>query len=224
MPSEEAQLRQQIVDTGKYLVERGLVVGTAGNISARLGEHRFVVTPSGMDYHRFGPDDLCVVDWLTGEIVGSRRPSIETGLHAAVYRNRPDVWAVVHTHSLFATAVAASRRELPCILDAMALQFGGGVPVAKYGIPGSRQLADQAVWALGKRGAVLLANHGVVAVGRDLKDALSGAELVERAAQIMVYASSVGKAVPLDPEEVGRVRVAFQTSYGQNPGQERPGE
>lgn len=224
MAVEEGALRQEIVDTGRYLSERGLVVGTAGNISVRLDEHRFLITPSGMDYRRFGPDDLSVVDWLTGETSGPRRPSIETGLHAAVHRNRPDVGAVVHTHSLFATAVATARRELPCLLDAMALQFGGAVPVAKYGIPGSRQLADQAAWALGKKGAVLLANHGVVAVGVDLSEALANAELVERAAQVMVYASSLGKPVPLEPEAVARVRVAFQTSYGQNPGQEKAGE
>ncbi|MDI6870631.1 MAG: class II aldolase/adducin family protein [Bacillota bacterium] len=224
MPRDEGRLRKEVVECGRRLVARGLVTGTAGNLSARLDAVRFLVTPSGMDYERFGPGDLCAVNGETGEVTGPRRPSIETGLHAAVYRLRPDVGAVVHTHSLFATALAAARRELPCILDAMAVQFGGPVPVARYAIPGSKDLADSAARTLGDGGAVLLANHGVVAVGGDLEEAMSRAELVERAAQTFLLAASVGKAVPLDNDSIRWIQTFFRTSYGQHPGQGKEGE
>lgn len=224
MPRDEGRLRDELVDCGRRLLAKGLVTGTAGNLSARLDETRFIVTPSGMDYERFGPADLCLVDLESGEVQGSRRPSIETGLHAAVYRLRADAGAVVHTHSLFATVVAAARREIPCILDAMAVQFGGAVPVARYAIPGSKDLADNAARALGDRGAVLLANHGAVAVGGDLPEAMGRAELVERAAQTMVYAAHVGKAIPLDNDSIRWIQTFFQARYGQQPGRGKAGE
>lgn len=224
MPRDEARLREELVECGRRLIAKGLVTGTAGNLSTRIDDVRIIVTPSGMDYERFGPEDLCAVNLENGEVAGPRRPSIETGLHAAVYRSRPDVGAVIHTHSLFATAVAATRREIPCILDAMAIQFGGAVPVARYAIPGSKDLAENAARALGDRGAVLLANHGVVAVGEDLKEAMGRAELVERAAQTLIHAAQVGKAVPLDADSIRWIQTFFQTRYGQQPGQGKGGE
>lgn len=223
MPNED-HLRRELVEGGRRLVARGLLTGTAGNLSVRLDAVTFLITPSGMDYDTFGPEDLCAVNLETGEVSGPRRPSLETGLHAAVYRMRADLGAVVHTHSLFATAVAAARKELPCILDAMAIQFGGAVPIARYAIPGSKDLADNAARALGDRGAVLLANHGVVAVGGDFAEALSRAELVERAAQTLVYASSVGKAVPLGTDSIKWIQTYFRTRYGQEPGKGKGGE
>lgn len=223
MPRDEGRLREELVECGRRLVAGGLVTGTAGNLSARLDEVRFLVTPSGMDYDRFGPADLCLVNGETGEVAGRRRPSIETGLHAAIYRLRPDVGAVVHTHSPYATAVAVARRDLPCILDAMAVQFGGAVPVARYAIPGSKDLADSAARALGDGGAVLLANHGVVAVGGELGEAMGRAELVERAAQIFLLAASVSKAVPLDGDSIRWIQAFFRANYGQHPGQGKGG-
>lgn len=224
MARDEQKLREEIVAAGQYLLDRGLVFGTAGNISARIDESRFVLTPSGMDYRRFGPADLCLVNLENGEVAGTRRPSVEIALHATVYRIRPDVGAVVHTHSKHATAVACARRELPCILDAMAVQFGGPVPVAKYAIPGSKDLADNATRSLGDGGAVLIANHGVLAVGADLSEAIDRAELVERSAEIFLLAGSAGKAVPLDTDSIRWIQAFFRTSYGQHPGRERSGE
>lgn len=224
MPVDERQLREELVECGRRLAARGLVIGTTGNVSARLDQDRFLITPSGMDYDRFGPDDLCLVNRETGEVTGSRRPSIETGLHAAVYQGRPDVGAVVHTHSLYATAVATAHRDLPCLLDAMAVQFGGAVPVARYGIPGSPDLAEKVARRLGEGGAVLLANHGVVAVGADLEEALGRAELVERAAQIYLLATGLGKAVPLSSDSIAWLQTYFRQGYGQRPGEGRGGE
>jgi L-fuculose-phosphate aldolase len=224
MPRDEGRLRVELVECGRRLVERGLVTGTAGNLSVRLDATHFLVTPSGMDYERFGPEDLCLASLETGEVAGPRRPSIEIGLHAAVYRLRADAGAVVHTHSLYATSVATARRDLPCVLDAMAIQFGGAVPVAKYAIPGSKDLADSAVRALVDKGAVLLANHGAVAVGLDLAEAFNRAELVERAAQTFVHAQSVGRAVPLDNDSIRWIQTFFRTRYGQQPGEGKAGE
>lgn len=224
MTEIEAALRQEIIAVGRRLVAQGLVTGTAGNISARIPDTPyFLVTPSGMDYDRFGPEDLCRVNLQTREVEGTKKPSIETWLHGNILGQRPDVGAVVHTHSFYATAVAATRRPLPCILDSMALVIGGEVPCAEYAIPGSPELAANAAAALGEGNAVLIANHGVVTVGPTLAKALSRAEAVEKAAHALLAASAYAAVVPLDHESIRRSQAFFATNYGQK-GQKGGGE
>ncbi|MGE5623403.1 MAG: class II aldolase/adducin family protein [Methanocella sp.] len=224
MTELEAALRQEIIEVGRYLTAQGLVTGTAGNISARIPETSFfLVTPSGMNYEKFGPEDICRVNLKTREVEGARKPSIETWLHGNILRDRPDVGAVVHTHSFYASAVAATHRTLPCLLDGMALGIGGEVPCAEYAIPGSPELAENTVRALGQRNAVLVANHGVVTVGPNLAKALSRAEGVERAAHTLLVASAFAPVVPIPPEEIARSLAFFNTSYGQK-GQKGGGE
>ncbi|MGE5482655.1 MAG: class II aldolase/adducin family protein [Bacteroidota bacterium] len=216
MSDVELALRQEIINVGRRLIATGLVTGTAGNISARVPDSPWMlVTPSGMDYNQFGPEDLCRVNLETEEIQGDRKPSIETWLHGNIMRVRLDVRAVVHTHSFYATAVAATHRSLPCILDGMALNIGGEVPCAEYAIPGSPELARNAVQALGQGNAVLIANHGVVAVGPTLAKALSRAEGVEKAAQTLLAAVAYAPVVPIPPEAIARSQAFFSASYGQ---------
>lgn len=213
---EEARLKEEIIRTGVHLLRSGLVWGTGGNISARLpGASYFYITPSGMNYEELTPDDLVAVDY-EGEVVqGTRRPSIERLLHAFILRARPEVNAVVHTHSPYATAVASARRRLPAFLETVIAANGYGVEVAEYAPSGTRELAENALRTLGQGRAVLLANHGVVGVGDNLKKALSVCETVERASMIFLFSHLVGGPVPIPDELIAREIEFFRTGYGQ---------
>lgn len=208
----------EIVAVGRQLVSKGLVSGTWGNISARLPEtDTFLITPSGVPYENLGPQDLVLLD-LEGKVKeGALRPSTETPLHIAIYKKRPDVLGIVHTHSPYASVLAVNRRELPPVLEELAQLLGGTVRVAPYAPPGSRELAEGAVAALEGRSAVILANHGMVGVGRSLKEALLICQVVEKGAQVFLLAQLSGTPHVLSEGEAGLLRKNFLEKYGQNP-------
>ncbi|MBI3953886.1 MAG: class II aldolase/adducin family protein, partial [Chloroflexi bacterium] len=185
---------------------RGLVVGSAGNVSRRLepweGRPLLAITPRSKDYQRLTLQQVQVVDFEGEPVEGELVPSAETMLHVAVYRARPDVGAVMHTHSTYASALAVAGLPLPPVLDELVIATGGPVAVAEYGFSGTEELAERAVRALGQRNAVLLRNHGVLGAGADLREALAVCELVERAAQVYILARLLGSAPPLPAEVV----------------------
>lgn len=202
--------RREVLEASLQMWRRGLVVGTSGNVSLRLspveGREIMAITPSRRYYDTLGPEDIVVVDFEGEPVAGELLPSVETLLHAAIYRARPDVGAIFHTHSVHASALAVAHRELPAILDDQVVFLGGAIQVAPYGLPSTEDLARNVVAALAERNAVLLANHGVIAVGKDLRRGLTCAELVEKAAQAYILAASLGRAHPLpqDMVEIGR--------------------
>lgn len=209
-------VRAEIVKTGLALQERGLVAGTWGNISARVpGGDLLAVTPSGRDYRTLGSDDIVVVDTAGRVVQGDLTPSSELPLHLAVYARRPELGAIVHTHSIFASACAVARRPLPPILEDLVQLAGGTVAVARYALPGTAELAENAVEALGDRQAVLLANHGVVGCGMTLAEALLACELVEKGAQVYIYASLLGGAHVLSGDNVATMRQSYLEHYRQ---------
>jgi len=169
-----------------------------------------VITPSQMGYDLIGVDDIVTLDFERNVLEGERKPSTEAGMHIGVYKARPDVGAVVHTHSVYASAVASVRKAIPPFLDEMVLVLGGGIEVAEYGMPGSEELAHNAVAALGKKNAVLLANHGPLCCGKDLESALENAGLVERVAKIFILSSLLGSPQNLPPEAVELERNIFE--------------
>ncbi|MHA1595190.1 MAG: class II aldolase/adducin family protein [Candidatus Baldrarchaeia archaeon] len=195
-------LKNEVVRYGRKILESGLVVGSAGNISARVPEdpNLIVVTPSQVNYEDLTPDDLVVVDLSGKRIEGKRNPSIEIKMHLAIYRSREDVGAVIHTHPIFASAFAVARKNIPPLVDEFLAHVGGEVKVAEYAMPGTEELANNAVAALEDRNAVLLANHGLLCCGKDLEEAFLVTQLVERAAMIYILASGIGD-VHLLPEE-----------------------
>jgi L-fuculose-phosphate aldolase len=205
----------EIVETCRVMMSTGLVVGTWGNVSRRCPPEGFQITPSGIPYHKLQPGDLVKVDLQTGSCSGRLRPSTETLLHAAIYRARPDVGAIVHTHSPYAAVFAVNRTELPPLLEEMAQLVGGGVRVAPYAAPGSADLAEGAVNALQERAAVLLANHGLVGVGCTLKEALTVCQVVEKSAQVFLWAKLSGSPHLLKEQEVQELRRGFLQNYGQ---------
>lgn len=205
-----------IIEVGHRLVQKGLVAGTWGNISARMpGGDTFLITPSGIPYPDLQPADLVVVD-LDGKVRGGDlRPSSETPLHTAIYKERPDLWGIVHTHSTYASVFAANRIDLPPVLEEMAQLLGGTVRVAPYAGPGTEELAAGAVASLGEAAAVILANHGVVGVGRTLAEALLICQVVEKGAQVFLLAKLLGRPYILPEHEVELLRKDFLESYGQ---------
>lgn len=211
--------KEQLVKMGQAVLKAGLVLGTWGNLSCRVARDDVVViTPSGMEYDRLHARDMVVVDMEGGPVEGHLRPSTELPMHLAVYHARSDVHAVIHTHSLYASSLAVARRGIPPILEDLVSVVGGAVPVAEYAPSGSVQLAEITATALTGVDAVLLANHGVVAVGRTLADAFQVGRIVEKAAQVLTYAEIVGRPVPLDDKEIETLRTFYQQSYGQKKG------
>lgn len=207
--------RQVIVEYGKKLIAAGLTRGTGGNISVLDEKSKLMaISPSGMDYFETKPEDVVVMD-LNGKIVdGFRKPSSEWRMHLIFYQKREDVGAVVHTHSMFATTLATLHWEVPPASYLIAYA-GKKVPCAPYATFGTQEIADAAYNAMGEEyNAVLLANHGLIAVGLDMPSAFGIAEIIEMVCEIYYRAKCVGEPVILPDEEMELMLEKFKT-YGQ---------
>ncbi|TIH15687.1 L-fuculose-phosphate aldolase [Marinifilum sp. JC120] len=211
--------RELVVEYGKKLLESGLTTGTGGNLSIFNRELGLVaISPSGLDYRLSTPEDIVVMD-LDGNIKDSeRKPSSEYGFHTVLYREREDVNAVVHTHSVYATTVACLNMELPAVHYLVGFA-GKKVPLAPYATFGSPELAENVIRTIGKYNAVLLANHGLITVGRKIGNAFDAAEELELVARIYIQALSVGKPVIVPDDEMDKVIDKFST-YGQAGGKD----
>jgi L-fuculose-phosphate aldolase len=211
--SNGGNLRAMVIAACLELTRRGLIHGRSGNVSVRCGERRFLVSPSGMDYAALHDEDVPLVD-LDGRWFGLRRPSSEWRFHRDIYHSRPEVGAIVHTHSPRATALACTGRGIPAFHYMVAVVGGRDIRCARYHTFGSQALSDAALGALKDRKACLLANHGVIATGADLAGAVSLAAEVENLALQYWLALSLGEVSILDDAEMDRVVEKFQT-YGQ---------
>jgi len=209
-------LREEIIKYGKIIYEGKHVEGTGGNISVRVPQDRnlFMITPSGMSYNKLNPEDIVVCN-LDGKVIkGNRKPSIEHNLHAEIYKVREDVDAIIHTHSLYSTALAIARTPLPAIEAGLAL-IGDTIEVADYANPGTKELAQNVVKTLGKKGAVLVANHGLVAVSSNLKKAFNIVERIEHGGRLYFLASTAGKVFMIPKKECEEIRQFVAKKYGQ---------
>lgn len=207
-------VRQQVVDACRRLSRENLVVGTAGNVSVRVGEH-VVISPSGVDYERMRARDVGVHDLDGHAVEAELEPSSELPLHLSLYRSF-DHTAVVHTHSVSSTALSVVVDEVPASHYYTAL-FGGAVRVAPYASFGSAALAENVTAALRDRTAALLANHGAVLVGRDLARVLAQVAYLEYLCEVQLKVAGTGLAAHLlDEAEIERVRIAL-SGYGQTP-------
>lgn len=206
--------RKLVVEYGKKLIKNDLVKGTGGNLSVFNQEQALVaITPTGVDYLAMKPTDVVVTD-LSGKIIaGDLKPSSEISFHLGLINLRPDIQAVVHTHSVYATTVACLGIELPALHYLIGFA-GKSVPCAPYATYGTPELSKNICGAIGQGNAVLMANHGLVAVGGSLEQAFSVAEQVEYVARLYVQAKSVGQPVILNDEEMDVILGKFK-SYGQ---------
>ena len=209
------ELKSQVAKTAKEMARLGLVTHSWGNVSAKDPKSSHVViTPSGLNYDRLNSEDMVVVDPKGTVVEGHYKPSVETPMHTTIYRARPDVNAIVHTHSLYASVVAVTSTHIPPIVDEMVVYIGGAIEVADYGFPGTEELANAGVEALGDRRAVILRNHGMCAAAPTVKEALRIAILVERVAQIFVHAETMGGATEIPDYAIETERQVYLMRSG----------
>ncbi|MFA1542825.1 L-ribulose-5-phosphate 4-epimerase [Actinomadura monticuli] len=215
---ETTALRTELAVLHRMLVEAGLVVWTAGNVSARVGGDAFLIKPSGVPYADLDPGSMVLCD-LEGRAIGESplKPSSDVFAHAYVYRHRPDVGGVVHTHSTYATAWAARDEPIPCVLTAMADEFGGEIPVGPFALIGGDDIGRGIVETLdGHRSpAVLMRNHGVFTIGADARAAVKAAVMCEDVARTVHLSRQLGDPLPMDAGDIDRLYDRYQNVYGQ---------
>lgn len=214
---DEAEARRAVREAGLELLRSGLVDGTWGNVSQRFGEGLMAITPSGRDYGTLTDEDIVVVGIADGEARGGT-PSTETPLHRAIYASRPEIAAVVHSHSPSASTVAAARREVPPIVDDFVQVVGPSLRCAEYALPGSSRMARVVLRALKGRMAALLANHGAVALGRNMEEALLAARMAEKGCRVLIESSFLGGATSLNPVEAWAMHQVYLKSYSKRRG------
>jgi L-ribulose-5-phosphate 4-epimerase len=217
MTDPESELREQVVAYARQMLASGLVRGTSGNVSARPAGARWcLITPSGVDYTTMRPKHLVRVD-LEGEQAdpAGLKPSVDTGVHVAVYRARSDVGAVIHTHSPYAAAFSTLHREVPPLITESAGYLGGRVRVLEYVPPATTGTGDAVAKGLGSDRAALLPNHGVIAVGEDLRRCFGAACQVEESAHIAFLALQLGQPHEVPASEIDRMHEFIHNRYGQ---------
>ena len=207
------QLRKQIIDGGLRLVAKGLVTRTWGNISIRVDDSYMLITPSGREYKDLAPGDIVLVNYHTSRHEGKIKPSSEKELHCEIYRTRKTIKAVIHTHQMNASTVAAAHREVPPILDDMTQIIGPSVRVADYAPPSTKKLSRLTVKALKGRNAALMANHGAVCIGRDLEEAFVVCQVLEKACKAFIEAEFLGGAKGITKFEAHLMHRNYMRKY-----------
>ena len=209
-------LREEVCRLHLELPKNNLVAWTVGNLSARDPDSGLVVVkPSGVLYEELTPDKMIVLD-VDGKLVeGTMRRSSDADTHVYVYRHRPDVGGMVHTHSTFATAFAAVGRPIPPVLTAICDEFGGPIPCGSYAKIGGLEIGEEIVRSIGRSRAILMQNHGVFTVGPTALAAVKSAVMVEDIARTLFYAYQLGEPPTIPPEEVARAHRRYLDEYGQ---------
>ena len=210
------QIKEELLSLHMELPRYQLVVWTGGNVSARDPETGLVVIkPSGVRYEQLHPDHMVVVD-LEGRVVeGGLKPSSDTASHLYIYRHRPDVGGVVHTHSPYATAFAALGKPIPVVLTAIADEFGRAIPCAGFALIGDEAIGKLVVDGIGACSAVLLKNHGVFTIGKDAEAAVKAAVMTEDNARTVWLAMQIGIPEEIPAEDVARLHDRYMNVYGQ---------
>jgi L-ribulose-5-phosphate 4-epimerase len=212
------EVRREVAAAHGELIRGGLVAWTSGNVSARVpGEDLVVIKPSGLGYDELTAETMVVVDLHGNVVEGELAPSSDTATHLHVYRSLDSVRAVTHTHSPYATAWAAQGLAIPCVLTAMADEFGGEIPIGPFARIGGEEIGVAIVETLaGSRSpAVLMRSHGVFTIGASARDALKAAVMCEDVARTVLLARTLGELTPLDPLDVDALHDRYQNVYGQ---------
>ena len=210
--------KKSVLKAAQQMARKGLVTGNSGNVSMRLkepgGRELMAITPSGCYYDEIDSNDIMVIDFGGECIEGKLRPSVEAKLHIGIYKVRKKINAIVHSHPVFGSIAAVTGMDIPAILEDQVAYLGGEIKVAEYALHGSQELVQNAVSALGPRNAVILANHGALSVGRDLSEAFTNCEMLEKAAKIYIHALSVGKIIPLQAGALEAEQALFNLHHG----------
>lgn len=208
---------QDVLDTAKELLDKGLVEGTSGNVSGRLDSGHICLTPSSIAYETMTLEDLVITDIDGNKLEGNRGPTSEKALHLACYRAFPEVGGVIHSHAVYATMFATIREPVPAAIEEVIVYIGGDVPVCEYKATGTDELGDEVARNLTDRSAALLANHGMVTIGATPAKALHAAGVVERTAQIVWGARALGGTVHALPEKTNKDMAGVYRYLRDNP-------
>ena len=209
------KFKKIIVDTGRELYKQNLTIGTWGNISVLDPKTGLVyIKPGAMDYNEINLEDVIVVDKQGKTIEGFRKPSVEMPMHLSIYNARKDVGAIVHYHPIYSSVLAVTGFSLPGICEDFVQVVGEKVLCAKYALPGSEELAKNAIASLEERNAVFLLNHGTICVGRDMKEAMKVCYVVEKTAHIYILSKSVGKCRIIPEEDIKVMQDFSKNVYG----------
>ncbi len=209
-------LRDELWELHLELPKNDLVRWTGGNVSARDPETGYVIIkPSGIRYERLKPADMIVLDLEGNVIEGDLKPSSDTASHLYIYRQRPDVGGIVHTHSPYATAFAALGKPIPVYLTAMGDEFGGPIPCGEFALIGSEAIGQVVVESIGDSCAVLLKSHGVFTIGADAEAAVKAAVMTEDVAKTVWLALQIGKPEELEADDIAQLHHRYTHVYGQ---------
>ncbi|NCO24714.1 MAG: class II aldolase [Candidatus Infernicultor aquiphilus] len=207
--------KKLIVNTGRKLYKQNLTIGTWGNISVLDPDTDLVyIKPSGINYNEIDLKDIMVIDKKGKIVEGFRKPSIEMPMHLSIYNARKDVKAIIHYHPIYSSVLAVTGFSLPGICEDFVQIVGEKVLCAKYALPGSEELAKNAVVSLGNRNAVFLLNHGTLCVGRDIKEAMKVCYVVEKTAHIYILSKNLGKCRVIPEEDIKVMQDFAKNSYG----------
>ena len=210
------RLRHQIYRLNMELPRHNLVAWTSGNVSGRDPKSGLVVIkPSGVPYSELSAENMVVVDLDGNVIEGLLKPSSDTFAHVYVYRHRPEINGVVHTHSTFATAWAAAGKPIPAVLTAICDEFGGPIPLGAYAKIGGDEIGQEIIRSIGSSPAILMKNHGVFSIGKTPLEAVKAAVMVEDVARTVFYAMQLGQPDEIPPDEVARAHRRYLEEYGQ---------
>jgi L-ribulose-5-phosphate 4-epimerase len=212
------ELREQVCALHAELPRNGLVAWTSGNLSARVpGEELMVIKPSGIGYDDLTPESMVLCDFDGAAVEGELAPSSDAATHGFIYRARADVGGVAHTHSAYATAWAIQGEPIPCVMTAMADEFGGEIPVGPFALIGDEEIGRGVVETLDghRSAAVLMRSHGVFTIGDSPTDAIKSAVMCEDVARTVLLARQLGELRPLDPGDVDALHHRYQNVYGQ---------
>ncbi len=213
-----ARLRIDVCRLNQALPRLGLVVWTAGNVSARVpGADLLVIKPSGLDFEELTPESMVVTDFTGAVVEGDLAPSSDTGAHAVVYREMPDVGGVVHTHSTYACAWAARGTPIPCVTTMQADEFGGEIPIGPFALIGNEAIGEGIVRTLsGSRSpGVIMQNHGPFTIGRDARSAVKASVMLEEVAKATHLAHQLGVPIPIPQTDIDALNRRYQNVYGQ---------
>lgn len=210
------QLKEELVQLHLELPKNDLVRWTGGNVSGRDPQTGLVVIKaSGIRYEEMRPQHMVVMDLEGNRVEGAFKPSSDVYSHLYIYRHRPDVGGVVHTHSRYATAFAAVGREIPCVLTAMGDEFGGPIPCGGFALIGDEAIGKIVIESIGKSPAVLLKNHGVFTIGKNATAAVKAAVMTEDVAATVWLALQLGTPDVIPQEDVDKLHLRYTTVYGQ---------
>lgn len=214
----DKKIQEIVCQLNRRLLDEHLVAWTSGNVSQRLSDGSgFYIKPSGVSYSELQPEMIVKCDFDGNSMQGTMRPSSDAASHAYIYRNMPEVGGITHTHSNYASAWAAAGRSIPCVLTAMADEFGGEIPLGPFALIGGDEIGRGVVSTLSmsRSKAVLMKNHGVFAVGKDARASVKTAVMCEDVAKTVWIASLIGNLDPLGQADIDALYRRYQEDYGQ---------